>query len=550
MCLKSECGLMKKKGQVSAEFLVMLSVVFLVLFFAFDFQITKFKEFDSFKESFESKNYSLELSYAINSVYLSGNGSLKELVFNSSKDFNLNAVNKTIFVEYGDFYADAKIIAPQIQINSYSFNGKNLIKNESGIIVIEAKDVNNEISVFVPNISLESPASNYASSFYAVQFDYIVNDSDSGIAFCELLINGLSVDSDFSITEGITQSFNYVFSENGVYGWDVNCTDNSIQANEQGSDLNRQIIITLADTFSPVVTLESPAAGYSSSSYSVQFDYSVNDADSEITSCELIINGASVDSDTSIAEEVTQSFNYLFSFNGIYSWDVNCTDTSIVLNEGSSYENRSITINQVIPNNVLGYWKLDEGTGSIAVDSGENQKDGRIYNAEWVEGISGSALSFNGTSSYVEISHDSLFNVKEMSFSAWANTNKHETTKVLQKGDWDGHGIYLDKWTGWKTAFRINGASYNINWTQGQPKKDNWYFLTATYDGKQIKLYVDGKLVNFLDVEGELNTNSRPVLIGSAGGQKYFSGILDELTIYDAVLTEAEVLALYEKHNH
>jgi len=98
-------------------------------------------------------------------------------------------------------------------------------------------------ALLVPNISLEFPASNYASSFYAVQFDYIVTDSDSGIAFCELLINGLSVDVDNSITEGVTQSFNYTFSSNGTYFWNVNCTDDDSPANEGSSNENRSIII-------------------------------------------------------------------------------------------------------------------------------------------------------------------------------------------------------------------------------------------------------------------------------------------------------------------
>jgi len=104
-----------------------------------------------------------------------------------------------------------------------------------------------------------------------------------------------------------------------------------------------------SDIVAPIILLESPAEGYTSTGFNVQFDYSVNDVDSEIAYCELIIDGAVDQTDNTITEGTTQSFSKTFSANGIYYWDVNCVDDSINANKGSSNENRSIKINSVDP---------------------------------------------------------------------------------------------------------------------------------------------------------------------------------------------------------
>jgi len=46
---------------------------------------------------------------------------------------------------------------------------------------------------------------------------------------------------------------------------------------------------------------------------------------------------------------------------------------------------------------LLGWWKLDDGTGTIAVDSSGNGNDGTfVGDPEWVAGKFGSALLFDG----------------------------------------------------------------------------------------------------------------------------------------------------------
>ena len=121
------------------------------------------------------------------------------------------------------------------------------------------------------------------------------------------------------------------------------------------------------------------------------------------------------------------------------------------------------------------------------------------------------AMSFNGTDQYVDAGNPSIFNnLTSFSFSCWFNSNV--------KGNDDG---ILGKWlTGTNRSFALNletsGASSNIrfivkttnggsaqayisgsNWSTG-----NWYNVSGTYDGSNVKLYLNGVLKDTVALTG------------------------------------------------
>ena len=53
---------------------------------------------------------------------------------------------------------------------------------------------------------------------------------------------------------------------------------------------------------------------------------------------------------------------------------------------------------------LVGYWRLDEGSGTIAYDSSGNGNDGTIIgDPQWVAGKNGQALDFDGTEDYIDV---------------------------------------------------------------------------------------------------------------------------------------------------
>jgi len=195
----------------------------------------------------------------------------------------------------------------------------------------------------------------------------------------------------------------------------------------------------------------------------------------------------------------------------------------------------------------ISHWKLNSNSGSTAIDS-ESTNNGTITGAQWVTGVEGSALEFNGNSNYVSIPNASNLNLtQEITIMAWAKTRENKTAKIAQKGDWDGHGIYQDNWNGWKCGIRMEtNTSHSINWGDGIPMFDEWYLITMTYDGTNLKLFVNGQLKNSKSVSGNLKINNRVFSIGSDNGsQKFFNGSIDDVRIYGKALSQAEIQFIF-----
>jgi len=86
-----------------------------------------------------------------------------------------------------------------------------------------------------PSISLSGPVDRNFDTNSTRVFSYTV-DNNSDVASCELLINGVNDQNDFSASGLFTKTF----SSEGKYYWDVNCTDSS--GNEGTSDENRSVV--------------------------------------------------------------------------------------------------------------------------------------------------------------------------------------------------------------------------------------------------------------------------------------------------------------------
>jgi LruC domain-containing protein len=199
--------------------------------------------------------------------------------------------------------------------------------------------------------------------------------------------------------------------------------------------------------------------------------------------------------------------------------------------------------------NLVSYYKLDENTGTTANDS-KGANTGTITGATWGQGISGSCLVFDGTSGAVKVpSKLNLNPVYGITMMAWAKTASYATTKIFQKGDYDGHGLGLGNWDGWGAQIRLTGnITQGLSWGSGLPILNQWYHLAMTYDGQQLKFYVNGQLSNSKAVTGLLYVNSRDLAIGSDDGtQKFFKGSIDECKFFNRALDQTEIQANFSQ---
>ena len=70
-------------------------------------------------------------------------------------------------------------------------------------------------------------------------------------------------------------------------------------------------------------------------------------------------------------------------------------------------------------------WNFDEGNGTIALDSTLFENHGTIYGCNWVNGISGYALEFDGQSDYLQVpDSDSLdISTNNLTITAWIHAD-------------------------------------------------------------------------------------------------------------------------------
>jgi hypothetical protein len=97
----------------------------------------------------------------------------------------------------------------------------------------------------------------------------------------------------------------------------------------------------------------------------------------------------------------------------------------------------------------------------------------------------------------------------------------------------------------YKTANKM-GASVsvsNTNSAQGDDVNDQWHHLAMTYDGKDIRVFIDGTLASTVNHPGTMGDAARNLVVG-AFNDTYWTGTLDEIRIYNKVLSNEAITAL------
>jgi hypothetical protein len=214
----------------------------------------------------------------------------------------------------------------------------------------------------------------------------------------------------------------------------------------------------------------------------------------------------------------------------------------------------------------VGQWHLDEGSGTVAVDSSGYGDTGTVVGgAAWATGRFGSALSFNGTTALVEIPDGpQLEPASAVTVSAWVEHagSPGRYRYIVAKGETGcnsaSYGLYTGA-NGGLAFYAANGTgdSYVVSPDASTSVWDgNWHLVVGTYDGTAVRVYVDGIQVGSgTPRSGPLaypSADSNSLFIGSypkgeniagcqAGG---FLGLIDEVTIWDHALSPTDVSGL------
>ena len=202
---------------------------------------------------------------------------------------------------------------------------------------------------------------------------------------------------------------------------------------------------------------------------------------------------------------------------------------------------------------LVGWWRFDEGSGTVASDASGNGNNGTLNGGpQWVAGYYGSALEFDGTDDWVDCGSDPSLDLTTWTIMFWLNLNENkdfngylvkgldaaENYEVLTYGDGHFHFPIL---------FTDGSRTYG-NTDAGICVVGEWAHYTYTYDSTEgRRFYKNGSLV-FEDTEsGTPQASTTSLTIGNEQPMsRYVNGTMDDVRIYNHVMTEPEILAAME----
>ena len=196
---------------------------------------------------------------------------------------------------------------------------------------------------------------------------------------------------------------------------------------------------------------------------------------------------------------------------------------------------------------LVGYWKMNETSGSTVADSSGNGNNGTATGTSIADGVLGKARVFNGSSDFVSITNQVLKQTPNLTFEAWFKQN---STSTYQNIIWatpagPGSGIalnidrrvifQLDLVTGDYRAYQTNTNAYELN---------VWNHVVGVYSNGIFRIFLNGneQTISLLggsgsgDFIGETN-----YYIGYEPSANYFKGSIDDVAVYNRALTNEEI---------
>lgn len=205
-------------------------------------------------------------------------------------------------------------------------------------------------------------------------------------------------------------------------------------------------------------------------------------------------------------------------------------------------------------------WRLDDGAGSTAADSSGAVNLGTLAGAgaTWsTAGRSGGALSFDGTSGYVQAAGPAVTTGSSFTVAAWAKLASTGVNRTIVSQDGTTvSGFYLqyragdDRWCMTMLASDADAAPAYRACSGAPPTLHTWTHLTGVYDSAagNVKLYVNGVLQATTPHTPSWSATGRLIV----GGSKFsgvrrdpVDGLIDEVRTYRRALSATEISTLY-----
>jgi hypothetical protein len=254
-------------------------------------------------------------------------------------------------------------------------------------------------------------------------------------------------------------------------------------------------------------------------------------------------------------------FSGLVDELGVWSKVLNTTEIGQLYNSGNALSPVELTTR------INAYWKLDESSGNASDSVGSvtltnnntvAYATGKINN--------GADMGSSNSSKNLTSSNDLGINGGYISISAWIKPSSYPSSdsdpttpsrfNIFGQSDTTSgisYFLHVSNVSGtikcifsrWRNSVAIAVAEYTYT-----PPTSSWTHLVGTYDGNTVRIYVNSNAPGSVSQTGGGSGGPDGTAIGSNNSNgAYFSGMIDEVSVWNRALIASEVAVLYNSGN-
>lgn len=307
------------------------------------------------------------------------------------------------------------------------------------------------------------------------------------------------------------------------------------------------VTVSAPDTTPPTVSITAPANGSTVSGTATTVSANASD-NVGVTGVQFKLDGANLNTEDTTSP-YSISWNTTTATNGSHTLTAVARDAA---GNTTTSTGVSVTVSNAAPqpSGPIAHWKLDETFGTTASDSSGNGRNGALAGAPaWTTGKIVGALNFDGIDDSLSATvSDSGLGTK-LSFSQWVNATSFVAYGGVignfSDGGSDGIRITSNSNGSYSVSFRNSTGAYTECTTASGVSTGIWNHLAATYENGTARLYLNGSLS--VSCTGDTTiTNLANFKVGyNIDHGAFFKGKIDDVRIYNRVLTAQEVTDLY-----
>jgi len=205
--------------------------------------------------------------------------------------------------------------------------------------------------------------------------------------------------------------------------------------------------------------------------------------------------------------------------------------------------------------NLVGWWRFDETVGSTAVDSSGHKRDGTLkgdlsFEKNSAPGKAGKAIRLDAKGAAIEVKdYQGIAGTRPRTVAAWIKTTSSQG-EIVSWGKKDFGQMFTLGFIRGRVGVTPSGGYLYMN---AETHDDKWHHVAVVVQKAElpnlhddVKLYLDGAPaeihdIGLLDLWPIQTGQELPVRIGQG-----FKGLLDDLRLYDRVLSDPEINALFQ----